>query len=154
MIENWARGQQRKDIQNWVDSLRGSDGHELGFVVAQASEYRHVLLESGINLLRPSIEAELDPNLTGRLSRQIVDLQKQGRQVAAPGLMVWVHSLRAVQVAEIRYLGREMWGHLSRGFPFAHEAAFDFLQQTGVRMRLENHDIFPEGLAPLAEPQP
>ncbi|MGJ3230264.1 MAG: hypothetical protein ACFE0P_00530 [Oceanicaulis sp.] len=153
-IDKWARGRHRREIENWVDALRGSDDEELGALVAQAADYRHHFLEQGVDVLRPAYEIERDPLLIMKLSRQVEQLQRMGKQAAAPGLMIWVHSFRAMQTPEIRFLGREMWRHLARGHPFTERAAYDLADMTGIELRIDDFDQFPVGLEPTTGAQP
>jgi len=91
--------------------------------VACATDWRHKLHDEGCDLLDPSICLAKDPMITFRLSNAIGKLQRSGNPQLAAGLMVWVHTLRAMTRPELRTLGRAMWRELERGFPHVEEAA-------------------------------
>ena len=95
-------------------------------------------------------ECELCPL---RLVSLIKQFQKMGQPSDALGVWVWLHSVRALNVPEIRIFGRQMWKELVRGFPFALQA----LQQmrdtgailpNGIEWELS---FIPHGLEPTLE---
>ena len=86
----------------------------LNSVVTLATDRRHKLHDEGWDLLDPSICLARDPMITFRLSSMIKQLQQSGNPQLAAGLMVWVHSLRALTRPELRSLGRDMWRGIVR----------------------------------------
>ena len=80
--------------------------------------------------------------------------QRKGNFVAAAGLMVWLHSLRALNAAELRDFGRVMWGELRRGFPHIENAlqrtdqVFGFPRPESDQLPLDSFRFIPFGLEP------
>lgn len=89
-----------------------------------------------------------DPNLPKEMADSIRSLQKKGRAVDVPGLIVWLHSVRAFVNPRVRLHVRRMWRELSRGFDHARVAAMQFQETTGQRFNLEGYDLIPKGLEP------
>ncbi|WP_395077506.1 hypothetical protein [Hyphococcus sp.] len=148
LFNKWASRQQEKEIKNFLTGLASADGSELGLVVASASDWRHNFLALGIDLRYPAICLAKDPTITFQITRTIQDLQKSGQQHKCVGLMVWVHSLRAMSRPELRKYGREIWRELSRGFPHTVESAYGAGEILGMDFQTLGHDEFPDGLTP------
>ncbi len=62
--------------------------------------------------------------------------------------MVWVHTLRAMRLLELRQSGRQMWAELGRGFPYAAISAVRTGRLTGVWFDVEGAGRYPDGLTP------
>lgn len=57
----------------------------------------------------PELIPAKHPAAAWRVNRMIRKVQKQNPAMAS-GLMVWLHTLRASDVPELRLAGRELWG--------------------------------------------
>ena len=148
-IDNWSKKRQAKEIGGYLDILRGMDGGEIGMVVATATHMRHNLATlKGYDLLDPILLMGTTPQAVLELSKLTTEFQKTGERSDAAAMMVWVHTLRAVARTELRTKGREMWGHLKRGFPHVPESAEFIETVTGKTLRLDGFDQFPAGLTP------
>jgi hypothetical protein len=108
---------------------------ELGLVAAQVARTSAAMNEEGIDLHDPHATLLKRPRILWDLTTAVIELQKQGRQVQAPGLLVWVHTLRAEARLELRYLAKEMWQQLERGFPSAEDAAVQYASIFGGEWR-------------------
>lgn len=133
------------EITQFVLMLRGYDIRELALVAAQAADVRGKMIAHGIDLTFPQLAIMQWPQLLGRVTQGIIDLQTAGEPFRAPGLMVWCHTLRAEQRPEIRYLAKEMWALLEKGFDAADEAARGFEEVTGYRLQPAACLLVPEG---------
>jgi hypothetical protein len=137
------------DIDRFILGLRGASSSELGCIVALTSHWRNALAATfGWNLDHPDLVSVQDMGAAMKVNRMIRDVQ-QREPFYAPGLMVWLHSIRASQTPEIRLRGREMWSVLAGGIPFAEQAAED-LQVMGVHLFIDGFERIPQNLTPIA----
>lgn len=150
LMSNFWEGVQLKEMQTFIDGLRAVDAEEIGFVVAHAANWRNELEVRGYNLLDPLVFHASDPNAVSVLVKTVQGLQKQGIPQVAPGLMVWVHTLRAGNSLNLRAKAREMWAELVRGFPHTEQAWRDWKETVGVWLDINGYDEIPVGLNPKA----
>lgn len=149
-VGQWAVAAQRRELEEFVARLKALDGHELGLILAMATHQRHVFLSAkGWQLIYPAALVDQPQNVPMQLAEIIKTLQGQGRPDIAAGVMVWLHTVRALQSPDLKQFGREMWGQLERGTPFCEEAAAIFSKMPGGSEILTvGFDPFPEGLSP------
>lgn len=148
-LQLWGVNIQRREMVDFTENLEAMDGDEIGMLVACANHQRVVLRETkGWDLLYPAILCATRPDLPALVAGAIKDLQKQGKQPFAAGLMVWLHTLRSMETLELRKEGRLLWAQLQRGFPHAERSALSLIGLTGVVFRLEGVGLFPDGLEP------
>jgi hypothetical protein len=57
-----------------------------------------------------------------RISRLVRTFQTENEYIDAAGAMVWLHTLRSLNIPELRFLGRQLWQQLERGFMRTPEA--------------------------------
>jgi hypothetical protein len=115
-----------EDIERFNAGLRGISNEEMGAILAQAYHWMHALeREFGRDLENPDLTAAAHPEAAITVNRLIREMQKRNQSLA-PGLMVWLHSLRASDVPEVREHGRAMWGQLLRGEPHVVSGADSF----------------------------
>ncbi|MEM1045494.1 MAG: hypothetical protein AAGL24_05065 [Pseudomonadota bacterium] len=153
MIFSWIKGaaqrkfgeMQRTEMLHFIEMLKGLDAHEIALVVATATNFRNSLDDRSI-LLDPINDHSMDIAL--ELVRTYQQLQRQGQQVLAPGVAVWLHTVRAAHAPENRVHAREMWGFLSSGFPYVEDASASFYLQTGIHLDIDGYDEFPAGFEP------
>ena len=112
----------KEDIERFVSMVKGASAEQVGLVVAMATHYRHAMARDGIDLLRPMEAEELDHFIAFKIGKLIAAAQK-GDPANATGWMVWLHTVRAANILEIRYEGRMLWHELSRGFPHVEQQA-------------------------------
>ena len=162
MIGNWfkrkiqraAVKEAREDLESFIFSLKGVSDEELGMVVAGATVIRLQLGRTGslpeYALALPSPDDDT-ATIQYHLGRLVRELQKTNETAKAAGVMVWLHSMRALTYPEVRILGRQMWKELQRGIPYAPEALEDFAAVTDWAVPKEAHssyDFIPQDLAP------
>lgn len=152
VFDRWAGNKQAHEIDNFIKSLRAMDADEVGMVVALATDQRNALESAGHKVSDPVIYNDQEPMFTFHMTRRVQRLQKENRLQEAAALMVWVHTMRAGSWAELRGLGREMWGQLARGFPYIEDQADALEALTGARPDVSDAYKFPIGLEP--EPLP
>lgn len=118
---NWALKVNTEEMNRFILSLRGMDDHDISMLMASALTIRIDVRRSGekfddaLDLGSGMSPIDRDANLI-QMNRYIKAFQKEGQPESAAGVMVWLFSLRSIVYPEIRILGREMWGQLSRGF--------------------------------------
>lgn len=148
-----------EDLSRFKAGLVGMTKEELGQLVALA----HLM---GSKLAREGVLPQLDDDFLANcdlMGQESIDkepmlamgniiriYQKENMNQSALGIMVWLHSLRAVVYPEIRQLGREMWVELARGFPYASEQLANLLEhEKNYDESLgENLDYVPPELLP------
>jgi hypothetical protein len=121
-VLNWLRRRVRRavvkaareDLETFVETLRGYSGQELGMLVAIAAALRISLRDAG-ELPDELLQVTADPRQPA-IQQAMANLVLSFRTPAqAVGAIVWLHTLRALSIPELRYLGRQMWQQLQRG---------------------------------------
>lgn len=147
----------RDDIQRFIETLRGTSSSEKGALLVMATIIRKRNLpglgipDNAFDL--GSYSGSYEEDLVAlKINRLIKEFQKQGDPTSAAGAMVWLHSIRAIQNPQLRLLGRQMWGELSRGAPFAYENASmiapAFERDYDADLIARASDYIPDGLEP------
>lgn len=152
IFDSWANKQKIKEATNFLVRLESLSDQEVGAYVALCIDQAHLIwVEKQIDLYQPKDCNKSDPYLLMSLSRAASECQANGNFGAASRLMLWVHTLRSAESPELYFLGRHIWAQLSRGFPYAEAAAFDYFQETGKFLYLTRLGEFPDGLGPSTE---
>jgi hypothetical protein len=156
--QNSINDAMKNDLERFIHMLKGASSEELGALLVIANTIRLNLEALGrlpnsaldISSYRGTVEDDMIPVVIGKF---IKEFQSQGQPTDAAGAMVWFHSVRAIQNPEVRFLGREMWAELSRGFKYVEQKAEE-LRAAGVRVAIdiEQQAFFvPSGLEPLRD---
>lgn len=128
-----------EDIERQLNMLQGSDDSSVGLVLASATFWRLFWTNCGMvpsgafSLEEPRDEAACS-KFQWEVNRLIKDSQKEGNYASAAGLMIQLHTLRAISMPELRIWGRQMWKELSRGMPYVPEYLPKFFDAAGVPM--------------------
>ena len=107
----------REDLERFVYSLRGQSGAELGTLLVVAASVRIALRQSGV-LPDELVKVTPDPQQAAAqlaVAQLVRRYQSKDRLEEAAGAMVWLHTMRALSIPELRLLGRQMWRELARG---------------------------------------
>lgn len=148
-VRSWATNSQKSEMVAFVEGLRAADSSEVGPILAIATHCRHDLFDNfGWQLLDPIVAEQLHPAITIELGSLIRQHQKARSTIYASGLMVWLFSVRAANIIELRQVGRDMWGQLERGLPFVHQATADLFRATGFALTIDGCEEIPLGLTP------
>ena len=126
-IHDRALNAAEREVKEFVDGLQVMEPRDLGALVAIATAVRvnmetYQVIPEGLftNDTLPSAE-EL-----GAYQLRINSIVRQFKRTRKPadsaGALTWSYSLRCFNVAELRPLGRTMWGHLAEGFPHVETA--------------------------------
>lgn len=149
----------KNDIERFTAGLSGADDEELSTMLVIANIVRLRLIESGrippaaldFGIPRDdalALQCDMCPVALVSLIKQF---QKMGQPSDATGAMIWLHSVRALNVPEIRAHGREMWRQLERGFPYVEDALMGIQELVGERLPHNIGDeltFIPHGLEP------
>lgn len=140
--------QMEDDLDRFLVSIRGTDAHDIGTVMAIATHWRHIFKYHGVNLLEPIAAEQKQIFLCREINKLITTSQKNNKPEFASGLMVWLHTVRAATTPEIRLKGRMLWGELRRGFPHVEDGALLVHQLTGVSLETDGYSQIPQDLNP------
>lgn len=150
-----ASGKQEKELRQFITRVKGLDDDEVGAIVAYATAARgmwdHILSqEKGRSLsLRDPFEVVREVgDINFRLHRIIKTLQQNGKYVESSGIMIWLHTVRAAENPDIRFLCKEMWGELMRGFPHVMDYYSELSSICDFPVYLEGYNEFPIGMEP------
>jgi hypothetical protein len=137
-----------KDINTTIRFLNGMDAAEVGLLLAIAADARNSTSRLSEVLLDLHAMAGPDAGwLPHQLNQKIKDCQHQRLFTA---WMIWLHTARAAQEPQLRYLAKEMWRELERGFPYLDEVARELLNIHHRSLVITRGAEFPEGLDPHA----
>lgn len=152
----WAMRRAALDLTKQIDVYRAMDDDGLALILVVATYARIQLALQGV-LREGSLDGSRERKVEDALAvmpigRRIKKAQRKGNFVAAAGLLVWLHSLRALNAAELRDLGRLMWRELARGFPHIENALQRADQMFGTPLSksdvlsLDCYTFIPNGL--------
>ena len=140
---------QQRDLEAFVDMISQMNSDTIGTLLVNATHMRNVL-ESlyGWNLLCPFEELARNPFITMRLARLTRRAQKEKAFRTSAALMVWLHTMRAVQSLQLRGLGRRLWKEIGRGRMHFYSAAEEWYLLTGRAPQTDGFLQTPDGLEP------
>jgi hypothetical protein len=144
------------DLERFITSLRGMSAPELGALVAVATVVRINMrnaghLPDGALAVAGGLPPEKQLAAQLKMTNLVRQFQQLGQPSDAAGAMVWTHSMRAGATPELRLLGRQMWGELSRGFAHAAQAIEDIVALSPNSLPPEltrEYRFIPPGLEP------
>lgn len=150
----------KNDIVRFISGLKGAGSEEVSTMIVVANVLRLNLIEMGkippaaldFSILRDrdlDFKCDMCPMT---LTSAIKKFQSMNQPTDAFGVMIWLHSVWALNVPELRIYGREMWQELSRGFPLADEALEQVraLTNNALPTNIANELRFvPRGLEPF-----
>ncbi len=155
-LEKRFSNTQREEAQRFLDSLRGAEDGVVDMASATAMYWAAYYQAKGTDLYE--MEAWIEDKLLFpmELGSGIKELQKSGSSASAVGLMVWLHSARALMYPELRMLGRDIWSELVKASEEADDMADEMVSAaqstTGVPLILsfktDRHRV-PMGLGPI-----
>jgi hypothetical protein len=138
----------QQDIDRFIEGLRGASSTEVGTVLACGYHWMWQLQrEFDWNLMEPDRVVLSDPAAQMTLNQLIRSVQRKEPAMAV-GLMIWLHTLRAANIPELRYSGRRMWKQLLRGAPHVYDGAYCFRLVAGVDLDLRFNGLGPDFLSP------
>jgi len=160
-ILNASADSMKRDLERFIVGLEGADGEEIAPMVVTANVIRLNMIAAGrIPAAALDISIPRDSNLAYQcdmcslyLVGAVAEFQKMGQPSDAAGVMILLHSVRALNVPELRAHGRRMWAQLKRGFPHADTTLSGIRELTGMKLLdgIENELYFiPRGLEPRA----
>ena len=135
-----------EDLERFLKRLRAADVEGLAVIAAAATHWRHVFADEGLDLLRPAASRQKLPTLLTLLERSIKETRTTHPELAS-GLTVWLHTVRAASVPEIRDRARDMWHLLAGSFDHVEYQA-ETLSMVGLTLNVRDPSHIPEGFQP------
>ena len=140
----------RADAERFLLSLKGADQMALDTVAAMAVYWAAYHASKGRDLY--SMESWLlgEKLFPMELVSSIKTLQESGSASSVPGLMVWLHSARALLYPDLRLGGRNIWSELAKATSDAQDLADEVAMANGKFPIVNLISQVPMGLEPLA----
>lgn len=138
-----------RELEDFLSRIRHIDSDSLGAPAAMTSIWADALQEQyGWDVYYPHGVTIQHVDAVMKIGSQVRNLQKQGPEgnMKAVGGLVWSHTLRATLNLKLTGGVREIWSHIERGFPYAHEAAANMMLGT-----VNHSGRFPDGFTPQAK---
>jgi len=136
VIKGWFQKKmirvQKEEIENFLLGLKGGNSGVVDLVVASTVYWEKIYKNKGLYLYEVAGWHFQHPMMALELNRSIKENQKAGNRSAATGLMVWLHTVRACEVPEIKYYAREMWKKLMRTSEDVEEIVQGLFVSTGL----------------------
>lgn len=145
MIKDWLLERMRgralaagtREVEEFVDGLAAIADADMGVMLAVAAVVRvnledHGVLPEGLFTKDPLPDAEALGAYQLALNRLARQFRRMGKPTDSAAAMVWSYSLRCLNVAELRPLGRRLWGEMARGLPHVRAALADGERQRGA----------------------
>lgn len=156
-MQQQALNSGRKEVNRFVDGLRGMTDEDMGIILAVATVIR-VNMEKEKYLPEKLFSGDVMPTIN-ELGKYQMDLNKlakqfnkQGQPTDAVGAVVLSLSMRCLNVIELRPLGQMMWEVLVRGMPHVERALKEGEEQKGEpfpKQVWEEWGQIPVGLEPV-----
>lgn len=145
-----------EDICRQINMLKGMDSEEIGTLLASATFFRcllerHDAVPDGAFDLRVERDQDQCDLFQLYLNRLIKEKQKLGAYADAAGVMVLLHTVRALNMLDIRHLGQAMWSELARGSDYAAEVLPELFDVCDIACTEEDilaARMIPPGLEP------
>jgi hypothetical protein len=151
-----ATNSSRKAVQDYINGLKQMTDEDLGVILAVSTIIRINMEEEGY--LPKGLYSDQSLPSTNELGRYQMDLNKLVRDfnkmrqhTDAVGALLISYSLRCLNVAEVRDLGRDMWAEMQRGLPHGEKALKDGEREKGepfVERAWQEWNLIPVGLEP------
>ncbi len=155
-MQNHALSSSRKEVQRFVDGLVSMGDEDLGIIVAVATVVRVNMEDEGF-LPKKLFSSKQMPSAyeLGRhqmaLNKLAKDFNRLKQPTDAVAVIALSYSLRCLNVAELRDLGRALWAELERGFPHVEDKLKDGEKLKGEKFPArvwEEWRQIPAGLEP------
>jgi trehalose-6-phosphatase len=142
-LQRWRAKQQREELVYYVDMLKGAEIEARAMVVAAATDFRNVMMQSPAFLKEQAAGSEVM-----FLHDAYRAAQKSGSPQIAAGIAVWIHTVRAEKELSNRHIAREMWSLLAASFDEVEDAAESLQMFMGGRpLDIGGYDRIPLGFA-------
>jgi hypothetical protein len=142
-LQRWRAKQQREELVYYVDMLRGAELEARAMVVAAATDFRNVVMQSPAFLKEEAAGTEIL-----FLHDAYRAAQKSNMGQIAAGIAVWIHTLRAEKEISNLFIAKEMWTLLAASFDGVEDAAEDLaLFMGGRRFDIRGYDRIPVGFS-------
>jgi hypothetical protein len=129
-----------RDLMEAIKILKGMDAEEIAVSLLFAADLRNryeTLRDDLLDL--GQLCQERHKGVPFQLSQMIQKSQSQRD---------WLHTSRAAQFPQVRYLAKEMWRELERGFPLLSDVLLHIEGNFGLHLDVRGAQRFPVGLDP------
>jgi len=148
-LEKKTSATMRADAERFLVSLQGAEQMALDAVAATTIYWASFYAAKGRDLYAMALWIPGEKLFPVELVSSIKALQKGGGQSSATGLMVWLHSARALLYPELRLAGRNIWSELAKATPDAQTLADEVAAANGQFAIINLISQVPVGLEPL-----
>lgn len=139
----------RDEADRFLVSLKGADQGALDVVAATTLYWASFYASKGRDLYAMELWLPKEMLFPTEIVSSIKALQKGGGQSSVPGLMVWLHSARALLYPELRLAGREIWAELEKATPDGQALAEELAAANGKFPIVSSISQIPFGLERL-----
>lgn len=136
----------RREAAAFLARVREMPDRDVGLLVAIAAHQRNALVQQGHDLGDLERFRRQRPKYPDELARAVVQLNARGQHHDAFGLLVWLHTLRALASGELTDLGTALWSELRRGFPHVAAQRETFREETGFELDISHATEIPARL--------
>jgi hypothetical protein len=144
-----SRPVHERDLNKTITLIRGMDPAEIGLVLAVAADARNgktTLNDALLDLY--ALEGQIGAMWSFVMSRRIQEFQRQNHYLDAAAWTIWLHTVRAAEDRQLRYLAKQMWSELERGFPYVEDCAREYEAAGKGTLMIVRGTEFPKGLNP------
>jgi hypothetical protein len=107
--------------------LKGANSDVIDAITATTMYWAVFYRDKGLDLYSVVAWISQRPMMALEINQAIKANQKAGNKSSVPGLMVWLHTVRAAEVPEIRHHARLIWNELGRATSAADFMALEML---------------------------
>lgn len=138
----------RMNLNEYLRILKSSNDEEVGLALSLATSYAyHFKIERGIDLYHPASALSRDPGLPLEFSNLANRSKAVGEMHVSATLLVWVHTLRAFTMPQLRPQIIQMWSELRRGVNHVESYRLLVEQTTNKSANFTNVELIPIGLS-------
>ena len=145
-LEKKFASSQQVEAEQFLTSLRGADNDLLDMIAGAQLYWAAFYSKKGIDLYEMETWIQSRLMFPSEIAGLIKGLQKQRTTGSVPGLMVWLHSSRALLWPELRLAGRQIWQELSKATDMAERLAVDMCIASHVSIQVCDRRRIPGGL--------
>lgn len=142
-LQRWRAKQQREELVYYIDMLKGAEIGARAMVVATATDFRNIVMDSPEFMEAQAAGAEMLV-----LHEAYKSAQEENLPQVAAGIAVWIHTLRAEKEISNKFVAKEMWALLATSFDEVEKAAEILALVLGGRdLNVDRYDRIPPGFS-------
>ena len=149
-LEKRVSATMRADAERFLVSLQGAEQEVLDVIAGTTIYWASFYAAKGREMYSMELWLPREKLFPVELVSSIKTLQKGGGSSSATGLMVWLHSARALLYPDLRLAGRNIWSELAKATSDAQDLADEVAMANGKFPIVNLISQIPMGLEPLA----